>query len=1002
MICGSDARETIEGYEIIKRGFYAVQVERRIISGTGCVVTCNAPDSTPSGAEVEYTIEEGITELGDNCFANKSIYKISLPKSLKKIGNGCFDNTKIKELVLPEGIEYIGCGNLSSSLTQFFIPASLQYISIDNFEKCDKLNNISVDGNNSQYRSIDGVLYDKLGKIAIVCPQGRVGDIVLPSTVTAIGDKCFAKCAGLSSIVIPPSVKEIGDYSFFRVKIAKLNIPNSVMSVGEGCFEECSISKEFIFSACVENLPHRCFYNANIPNYSFLRNVRHLSDECFAGSTKGNQSISVKPPFVDLRKSEEIGHSAISLSSAVPSELNLYSTLNNLGANFLFQYGNPLTISFFSYCPIPIDSNAFSNLKNAKLVVPTGTGLIFKNSHPWSIFQNIEEQSIDSQSESCCQSDDSSLQVRIESIINSIQKADRVYLRDIIETLSKSYTDVVSDQQFCEAMQLIRYNKKFNPPIVADLENFICHSWSYKYRLKFIQENLMSQNAPLSFMKISQDDAADLTNEEETPVSYPLDFNVSLSDEDVYFDDILKYLQSELSIAKESVKIAVSWFTNFELFKQIKELSADGIRVQLITNNDSINNGGYCLNLNQLIDSGVEISLVEYPHLLHHKFCIIDEKTVVNGSYNWTRFSEKNYENLMVIRNNAKIVKSFSDEFDRLWNIAELKDIEEMPETVPPRPEYDRHAFKQYITEELDEESKSVADDRSKISISQKAYNLNPEYHKKLNPGYSESPEQKEIIEDAIGIAKTIAQKVAGKPIHPTTQKEIESAEYNLSKANNPISAASKSDSEKPRQHQPFTHTPQSSEISRIVTKEEQKQIDKVKASTLFLALDVSGSMSSTFSNGHVHNIAKQVLSTALAISDAQGVSVWTFGDRSNHAIDINLGNISEIGNIHCQNSGTNLKTFTDKATSLMTANTLAIIFTDDDGVSIAGAIPTMKERKDVFWQIISYEQNCSNIRRNINLMKNASLVSLYDYANQSKDQIQSMIVEGYIKWRKG
>lgn len=85
-----------------------------------------------------------------------------------------------------------------------------------------------------------------------------------------------------------------------------------------------------------------------------------------------------------------------------------------------------------------------------------------------------------------------------------------------------------------------------------------------------------------------------------------------------------------------------------------------------------------------------------------------------------------------------------------------------------------------------------------------------------------------------------------------------------------------------------------------------------------------------------------------------------------------------------------------------MQSNTLAIIFTDDDGSSIAGAIAGMKNRKDVFWQIISYEQNCGNIRRSINAMKNASLITLHDYANRSKEEIQSMLVEGYVKWRAG
>ncbi|MBQ1991680.1 MAG: 50S ribosomal protein L9, partial [Clostridia bacterium] len=104
-----------------------------------------------------------------------------------------------------------------------------------------------------------------------------------------------------------------------------------------------------------------------------------------------------------------------------------------------------------------------------------------------------------------------------------------------------------------------------------------------------------------------------------------------------------------------------------------KEIAATGIKVQLITNNDLINNGGYCLNFNELINEGVEISLIEYPHLLHHKFCIVDDDVIVNGSYNWTRFSSKNYENIIVIRNDSDAVEAFTKEFENLLENAEHK-----------------------------------------------------------------------------------------------------------------------------------------------------------------------------------------------------------------------------------------------------------------------------------------------------------------------------------------
>ena len=90
------------------------------------------------------------------------------------------------------------------------------------------------------------------------------------------------------------------------------------------------------------------------------------------------------------------------------------------------------------------------------------------------------------------------------------------------------------------------------------------------------------------------------------------------------------------------VGIRCSWSTNFDLFNCIKAALNRNIQVTLVTNNDLINNGGYCLNFDELIDCGLKLHLVEYPEMLHYKFCIIDDSTIITGSYNWTFYAEEN------------------------------------------------------------------------------------------------------------------------------------------------------------------------------------------------------------------------------------------------------------------------------------------------------------------------------------------------------------------------
>ena len=57
--------------------------------------------------------------------------------------------------------------------------------------------------------------------------------------------------------------------------------------------------------------------------------------------------------------------------------------------------------------------------------------------------------------------------------------------------------------------------------------------------------------------------------------------------------------------------------------------------------------------------------------LLHHKFAIIDRRTVITGSHNWSNAANyHNDETLLVIQNNPTVAAHFDREFDRLYERA--------------------------------------------------------------------------------------------------------------------------------------------------------------------------------------------------------------------------------------------------------------------------------------------------------------------------------------------
>ena len=59
------------------------------------------------------------------------------------------------------------------------------------------------------------------------------------------------------------------------------------------------------------------------------------------------------------------------------------------------------------------------------------------------------------------------------------------------------------------------------------------------------------------------------------------------------------------------------------------------------------------------------------PEHMHHKFMIIDGRTVMTGSYNWTRSAEtRNEENLISV-DDPQLAIRFTEEFERIWNLSE-------------------------------------------------------------------------------------------------------------------------------------------------------------------------------------------------------------------------------------------------------------------------------------------------------------------------------------------
>lgn len=132
----------------------------------------------------------------------------------------------------------------------------------------------------------------------------------------------------------------------------------------------------------------------------------------------------------------------------------------------------------------------------------------------------------------------------------------------------------------------------------------------------------------------------------------------------------LKEVYLTLNEATRSIDICMylityRWLSEF--LKHLKETR--GVRVRIIT--DSAADDEFKINnqASDLQNSGIVVKTNQSAGaLMHNKFVIIDNKTVVLGSFNWTNNAILRNDEAVIITSQKNIVLAFVDKFRTMWN----------------------------------------------------------------------------------------------------------------------------------------------------------------------------------------------------------------------------------------------------------------------------------------------------------------------------------------------
>lgn len=117
--------------------------------------------------------------------------------------------------------------------------------------------------------------------------------------------------------------------------------------------------------------------------------------------------------------------------------------------------------------------------------------------------------------------------------------------------------------------------------------------------------------------------------------------------------------------AEQTLLICVFTISDNEITKSILSAYARGVDIKIITDNDKTMDKGS--DIYQMAKQGIKIKIDMSRHHMHHKFAIRDNQVLLTGSYNWTRSAERYNQENFIITEEKKLVKSFKNEFNKLW-----------------------------------------------------------------------------------------------------------------------------------------------------------------------------------------------------------------------------------------------------------------------------------------------------------------------------------------------